>query len=432
MEKIEKLNRIDKVLENVAQKAAEITISKDSSLRELWDKGDLESKKEFREKTKELWREFAVHGVTRFDGRERKVKFLPYTDLDGKTSLGLLKKAGFDISNVEYVPPGEFVSGAINIDTGGKTGIVVSEEDRTAWLDHHGEEAGRATMPAERITYLTLVSLGFLQKDKTLDKLTQFVSRVDRRAYPNYEKLFWKSDRTVLGLQRFFDFDRLYDYFEQGRSPEEELSDEDLKKYGLEQKSKEQKKVIEETKRVITELENEGAIIDTKFGKVVIDIGKRLISGYDGVRASGFSGYLIFNPKTDSFFMSIHNADLTDLNLSQGVAIRKNMWIKPSDGKTLEISLKEIIEKLGGKISKDSKLEKSVNALELRFKKFTVMPVESYDKKRNLNYITKELGKLAIFPREFKPEKGKKYTVRIKSDSAPGEDRGVYYLEVVE
>lgn len=178
--------------------------------------------------------------------------------------------AGFGTKNIQYVPPGEFVPGAINLDTGGKTGIVVSKKDKTAWIDHHGEEAGPDTIPAERMVYLALVSMGFLKKNETLDKLTQFVSRIDRALYPDQEKLFWKSDKTVLGLQRFVNFTSLYKYFRDGRSPEEELNINDLKKYGLIKGSNEQKKLIEEARIAMGRLKRNGCVIDTKFGKVVI------------------------------------------------------------------------------------------------------------------------------------------------------------------
>lgn len=429
---IKKQNKLEKILDDMAQKAAEITFLKDESLRELAGKTDEESKAKFREKTKELWKEFAVHGILRFNGKERKNELLSFSDLDGKTSVGLFKMSGFDASNLKYVEPGEFVPGAINLDTGRRTGVVISPEDKTVWVDHHGKEADKATLPASRRAYLLLVGGGFLKKNNVLDKLTQFVSRVDRGAYPNKEKLFWKSDRTVLGLQRFFTFENLYDYFSQNRSPEEELTDKDLEKYNLVKRGKEQKAIIENTKTTIEDLEKGGFIIETKFGKVAVDIGKKLKSGYDGARASGIDGYLIFNPQTQSFFISIYNVDLTALGLSEGVCVRKNMWIKQQDEKPLNISLREIINKLGGKIENGTQFRRALETLDLMSKEFTVIPKESADKKGNKNYITTELGKMAVFPRDFKPEPGKKYIVKIKSDSAPGEKRGVYYLEAVK
>jgi len=42
------------------------------------------------------------------------------------------------------------------------------------------------------------------------------------------------------------------------------------------------------------------------------------------------------------------------------------------------------------------------------------------------------MGKLAIFPKDFKYRPGQKCKVRIKGDSAPGERKGFYILEILE
>lgn len=427
-------NRLEKIFEETARKAAEITVIKDPAARELWEKDDPKSREEFKKRTKELWKEFVTHGIVKFDQKEKKAKLLPYTDLDGKVSLGLLETAGFDISNIRYVSPGEFIPGAINIDTGFKTGIVVSEKDKTVWLDHHGEESTQTTMPAARLTYLTLVSLGFLEKSDVLDKLTQFSSRIDRGIYPGREKLFWKGDKTVLGLQRFFNFENLYDYFKRGKSPEEALSDEDLKKYGLEQRSKEQKKIIEQTQKILDGFLKDGFIINTKLGKIAMDIGKKLPSGYEGARAYGLDGYFMINPETESFFISINKANLEKLNLDQGFCIRKSMWIKPIDGEKLKVSIEEIIKKIGGRVARGSKLEKTINSLDSRLEEFIVTPKLSQDARGKNNWIVGErlFDKMALFPPGFQAALGKKYRVRVIGDTKLGERTGVYLLEVID
>jgi len=419
--------RYEAIIDETAREVEKITFSRVSE----GEADELKkSKEKFRERSMELWKEFAVHGIFRFDREEKKVKLLPFTDLDGKTCLGLFKLAGFDTSNVIYVPPGEFVPGAINLDTGGKTGIKV--EDRTAWMDHHGKESTEVSICAARWVYLALLSKNFLEKDPVLDKLTQFVSRIDREKFPQAEKYFDKGNKTVLGLHRFFSFENLYDYFKEGSPPTEVLSDKDIERYDLVERSKEQRKIIENSKKILEELARDGFVINTKFGKIAIDVGKRVPGGYEAARAAGFDGYVIYNPMTESFFISIDKADLSSISFEQGKNIRGNMWIKSQgEEKPLKVSLKEIIEKLGGEIPEKGELKDMCGAIEKKFKEFIITPELTPDKKGNLKYATWELGKLAIFPKGFKPEAGKKYKVKIKVDTAPSERKGFYILEVI-
>ncbi|MFC1622966.1 hypothetical protein ACFL16_01055 [Patescibacteria group bacterium] len=86
------------------EKAASITLEKlseeDRRKIEFRDKEGRVTE-EFKKKTREFWTEFAVHGM--FD----RGKLTDSTDLDGESALKLLKLAGLDISNVEYVPKGK-------------------------------------------------------------------------------------------------------------------------------------------------------------------------------------------------------------------------------------------------------------------------------------------------------------------------------------
>ncbi len=425
--------KYEAIMADFSRKAADLTISKIKFYDELKGDSPKEREKIFKEKSIEYWKEFATHGVFRFDSKENKIKLLPFTDLDGKTCLGLYKLAGFNTENITYVAPGEFVSGAINVDTGHKTGIAVSKEDGTAWEDHHGPEATEATPSAAKFTYYKLITSGLLKKGETLDKLVDFVSKVDRGLFSNNEKYFEISDMTILGLQRFLSFENLYDYFKQGRSPLEILSDEDLKKYNLAKRSAEQRKIIENTKEAVENLKQDGFVANTKFGKILIDIGKKIPSGYEGARACGYDGYLLYAPNNESFFVSIKKADLQGANIPQSICVRKNILMKPikKESIPLKVSLKEIIEKLGGKIPKSGLLKDAIDMMSLKTKEFIVKPQLSRDKKGVEKYITWDFGKLAIFPENFKPESGKKYKVRIKSDTAAGERKGFYILEVL-
>jgi len=118
---------------------------------------------------------------------------------------------------------------------------------------------------------------------------------------------------------------------------------------------------------------------------------------------------------TESFFISINKADLSSISFEQGKNIRGNMWIKSQgEEKPLKVSLKEIIEKLGGEIPEKGELKDMCGAIEKKFKEFIITPELTPDKKGNLKYATWELGKLVIFPKGFKPEAGKNIKLRLK------------------
>ena len=387
-------------------------------------------------KAREIWKDFAVHGMYHFDREIRQFKLLPFTDLDGKVSLGLLKIAGFDVSKVTYVPPGEFIPGGINLDTGGQAGIV-TREDRTAFFDHHGEKSTRSSIATSKLIYRTLVAMGLLERDPALDALTKFVTQVDNQTHPDLGKLesFENSDRTILGLWHFLTFETALDYFKSGRSPTEILSDNDLEKYNLVQASKTQRGLIDQSKNKIKELEQDGFAIETRFGKMLIDINRRVSAGQSAVRAYGYNGYCGFTPETKSFFIGISKGNL-DLNFPQGKLVRGCLWIKPRDEERLEVNLKDIISQLTDKNFKPTgKLKRILDKLkrkEAEKTTYIVTPRRIWNPKTGQSdWATTELGKLAVFPFDFQPEPGAKYQVTIYEDTAPGEKRGVIWLKVL-
>ena len=159
---------------------------------------------------------------------------------------------------------------------------------------------------------------------------------MDRAAIPVFEKegqtkkealkeVWEKSPRTLAGLNRYIKFDKLYDFFKQGLNSEQELTEEQLKEFNLKKGSKKQQELINETRKVIKEMEKSGQIVKTRHGKVVVDIGRELRAGYHAARAYGYDGYLLYNPKTESYFLVVDDADLSDLDLSEGVNAKKNM-----------------------------------------------------------------------------------------------------------
>ncbi|MCX6723297.1 MAG: hypothetical protein NT094_04530, partial [Candidatus Staskawiczbacteria bacterium] len=128
--------------------AADITIARirkeDSNRLIELDAGTNKKRdKQFVEATKEFWREFAVHGMEKFE--KGKVVLKNNSDLDGECSLALLRLAGIDTSEVEYVSKGDFRKDKINIDTGDQSGLVVKNKGKTAFFDHHGKESKNDT-----------------------------------------------------------------------------------------------------------------------------------------------------------------------------------------------------------------------------------------------------------------------------------------------
>jgi len=152
-----------------AGEAAEITFGKIGSWEELNAATEADSDQKFKEATRKYWKEFAVSGVLQFDknanGGKSGMVLRPFTDLDGKSALGILKEAGIDISNLKYVKPGESVKGAINLDTDDKFGAVYDEESLTAYFDHHAKGTQEVTSTT-KIMYKTMVDLGMIEKTR--------------------------------------------------------------------------------------------------------------------------------------------------------------------------------------------------------------------------------------------------------------------------
>jgi hypothetical protein len=327
------------------REASKITLDKVSSWEELNAATIEEADEKFKEKTKETWNEFAVSGVLQFDKKEGKQVLKPFTDLDGKCALGFLKEAGINTDNLTYVKPGEYLKGAINLDTGDKFGVVYEEPTYTAYFDHHTSGAKEVTSTAE-IVYKTLVDLKLLERSESMDRLVDFVTKIDNRKFPPEE--FLKSAKTILGLQRDLDFKKLLAYFKDRESPTEELTPEEFQKYGLRESAKKQQETVDEAMETLEQMEKEGWVLDTKYGKVLMNFNNRLKVGasaayvkYDGIVNYGGNGFAI----------TLKNKNLEDLNLPQGKLIRNQMWIY-NEKPPLEVTPAEILRALGTSLEK--------------------------------------------------------------------------------
>jgi len=330
-----------------SREAAKITLNKVSSWDELNAATLEEADKKFKEATKKYWREFAVSGVLQFDPKEGKQVLRPFTDLDGRVALGILKEAGIDTSNLTYVKPGEYLKGAINLDTGDKFGVVYEEPTYTAYFDHHAPGTKEVTSTAE-IVYKTMVDLGMLEKSEAMDRLVKFVTDVDNRRLPPEE--FLRSGKTILGLQRSLDFETLLAYFEDHESPTEELTPEEFEKYGLREEAEKQQKIVDEAMATLARMEQEGKVIDTNYGKVVVNENNELKVGSVAAYVK-YDGIINFTPGK-SFAVTFKEKDINEEELKkrlgdkfQGKIIRGKMWIY-NEKEPLKISLEEIISAL--------------------------------------------------------------------------------------
>ena len=303
-----------------------------------------EADKKFNEKTKETWKGFAVSGVLQFDKKDGKQVLKPFTDLDGRSAIGILQKAGINTSNLTYVRPGEYLKGAVNLDTGDKFGVVYEEPTYTAFFDHHAKGTKEMTSTAE-IVYKTMIDFGMVKKSEAMDRLVDFVTKIDNRQFPLEE--FLKSAKTILGLQRDLDFDKLLAYFQDHESPTEELTPEEFEKYKLKEPAEKQQKTVDEAMDTLERMENEGKVIDTKYGKIVVNQNNELKVGASAAYVK-FDGIINFTPGK-SFAITLKEKDFSEEELKdklgdkfQGKIIRGKMWLY-NESEPLKLDLEEII-----------------------------------------------------------------------------------------
>ncbi len=303
--------------------------------------------KKFNEKIKESWKDFAVSGVLQFDKREGRQILKPFTDLDGRSAIGILKEAGIDTSNLTYVRPGEYLKGAINLDTGDKFGVVYEESSYTTFFDHHAKGTSEVTSTTE-IMYETMSELGMIKKSEAMDRLVEFVTKIDNRQFPPEE--FLKSAKTILGLQRDLEFDKLLAYFQDRSSPTEELIPEELRKYNLKHSSEKQQKIVDEAMETLERMEKEGKVVNTKYGKIVVNENNELKVGASAAYVK-FDGIINFT-SGKSFAVTMKDRDFSEEELRsklgdkfQGKIIRGKMWLYNESG-PLKLGVAEIIQSI--------------------------------------------------------------------------------------
>ena len=380
----------EKIEKNKFSRAgSEITLSLIEKYEDLNALTEVEGDEKFKEKTRGLWKNFAVHGFLKKD-EKGELYVDNHTDLDGKCSLELFKLAGFDkkalSKNLKYVAQGEKEEGYINIDTGGKHGIVIDGE--TFYIDHHDPNSPWGTSAAE-FTYKMLVDMGLLEQSERLDKMVEFTSKMDNGEYPGIEKYFQNSWKTIAGMQRFLNGENLVKFFQKDKNPDptRELNGSsdpkfnEFRKYGLlilnkdTDRSKQQEKIAKKSLERLNQMQEEGLIIPSeRYGKIAVSIEsgdkKDLLGDFLAARAFGCDAYINYNKKKNIFKIS-SKIPITE-EYSQGMLMRETQWFKNiKDKSELTVPLEEILNKMtDGKLQPEGKLKKYFDDPEAFLKKY--------------------------------------------------------------
>lgn len=299
------------------------------------------------EDIREQWQDLAVHGVFMFDREANARVFKPMTDLDGKCAVGLLALAGINTENLTYVEPGKSKPGAVNLDTGDKFGAVFDEETESLFMDHHEKGALDVSSAAE-VVYKTLVGLRMLKKEPALDRLVEFVTKVDNRQLPNEE--FLRSAKTIIGLQRAMDFEKLHAFFQDHENSTDELTPEEFKSYGLQEDAQRQQDTVDQAMEKLSEMEAQGKVIETQYGKVLINTNNELKVGASAAYVK-FDGIINITPGK-SFAVLFKEKELDEEQIQnklgarfQGKIIRGKMWIY-NNPEPLKLEVEDLIQAL--------------------------------------------------------------------------------------
>jgi len=243
-------------------------------------------------------------------------------------------------------------------------------------IDHHPESLEPS---AASMVFRLLDKLGLLNGQETIKpgekikliKMIKFVDLVDSYGFqalgdPNH---FFKSDRTILGLNRFMTFENLWKFFKNTDGDYlRQLSDEELRRYGFiytDNKGKvvnnqeKQRKIIDSSLKKLEELTADGYIIETKFGKIVIDVDSKLAGGATAAQTID-AGYLKWDSVNNTLYL-FANQELDPGLFDYGTRVRKLSWVMPAGLGRTSCDLKGVIARLGGKVISGSQLEDYLN-----------------------------------------------------------------------
>lgn len=371
------------------RRAAQITLArvpdyKDSGVHPLHAETEAESDEKFKALTRETWKkDLVAHGILDTNPETGELVIKKKGDLDVKISLGILRMAGIhadEKNDVEYIAAGDTRPGKIHIDVGNEDGLVVKDDGRTVFMDHHGKKS-RDEDSAVKYVYKTAVALGLLKPQPELDRMVAFVNDSDNLAYPP-EAYGRNSYNTIVGLGRQLNFDSLYQLFKNHENPTEVIPEAELKRvyvaYEISTKKKgvirpartlyevseERRQQLEKDWEQIGKMEQQGLIIDSDdYGKVVVDINGTIKSGADTAKAYGAGVFIKWMPENNSFFISTFGQNLHH-RFGQGIPVRNKMWIKArTDRSQLTERLGDVVGVVtGGKLKLEGELKKYLEA----------------------------------------------------------------------
>ncbi|MFA5986543.1 MAG: hypothetical protein WC819_04335 [Parcubacteria group bacterium] len=347
---------------------------------ETEDAGD----KKFLELTRNLWTEFAVHGMSGDGGKT----WAKESDLDGESCLMLMDLAGIKIDRdkVTFLPKGDTLESGIIMDTSGRDGVLSENGGKVLIFDHHDKDKSTRGTSATKFVYETLVDMGLLTREPYLDQYVDFVTRMDNFDIPQdqWNAICANYPKNLYGLANALEVHDVIALFKNNTDPAQPLEPEylaqheytmrDGQKKTLETLSKEIENHMENAKRDIAELEREGLVFDSganHFGKILIDPKKVLTNGraYNRVSGSGasaqlsvfnekdpdgkpkYGAYMIWSPEQNSFVIYTKNAMTFGPALDEkrdGLMVREHMWMYPNNDKPLQIGLKDLLSRLSG------------------------------------------------------------------------------------
>lgn len=330
------------------------------------DKIEEMSNEKLKKLAQEVLSNLVVHGKLEKDKKTGELTVKNQGDLDVKASLYLLKLAGVDTGKVEYVAPGDYKEGKVNIDTGEMDGVAAEYDNDTAFIDHHGPVSKNNTS-ATRYVYNLLNDLGMLEDEKYdyLEKMVDFVDKVDNFDYSDeyFKNYFKNSWQTLAGLSKMLSEDHLEKFFKYkdpktGKylSPEEPLKDSLLRKMGFIYKNKGEdkgmaishKKMLEDSLLKLQEAEKKGFIINSGkkgFGKIFVNVDNKNLCSVEAAKAFGCDTYLSWSTNNNGFFISNLNREEISWDFRDGKKIRKTMVINPADGKR-GVNLADVLGKM--------------------------------------------------------------------------------------
>jgi len=311
------------------------------------------------------------------------------SDLDGETAIHLFnlipQEAGMPniVSEAKYIPTGEHEKDRINIDTGNRDGFVI--EDGVIYLDHHTPGTQKVSSATE-MTYLFLRELGLIEDQPWIRSMVRFVTDVDSGNIDhNKLKLMFESDnptypRSLLALSHTANFSQLCEYFKDNQDATilDILTEDEVTQYFEEagtRQSQSMARSVKKGEQVFGELEKRGFVVDTKYGKALIDVRLDALNppngdtrwptelGYIGAAAHDCPVYVIWSPGS-SYFVSINLPDKDEpINFDLGadcLNVRGHLFMKRKDQR-LQTTLADILDELGVEGRPSAELRKVID-----------------------------------------------------------------------